>query len=172
MESLKSLLGAGYHDGITVEEINKFLDGKKFVNLSDGGYIVKEKYDRLKAEHDELVKGTADHENIVKELNQLKAEKEVAETRKSLIDAGVDEKFVEYLGFQVEKGVIKKDGKFVDNVKAYLKENAQYAKQQSNPNDPKPLFVQTKLPNGDNKGKVDNSSINDAFRKIAGTSGS
>lgn len=168
MESLKNLLGAGYHDGITVEEIDKALEGKKFVNLKDGGYVAKEKFDKLETQYEELAKNTKDHESIVKELEQFKAEKKVAETRKSLIEAGADEKFVEYLGFQIEKGVIKQDDKFVDNVKAYLKENAQYAKstQPDSNKDNKTLLFKTNLGDNDNHNKVDNKSINEAFRGV------
>ena len=45
-DNLKDMLGEAYHDGITVEEVNKFFAGKKFADLSTGLYVDKNKYDR------------------------------------------------------------------------------------------------------------------------------
>lgn len=176
MENLKSFMGSAYHDGLTVDEVNAFLDGKKYVNLKDGGYIAKDKFDKLSADHEELITKTKDYETVVKEHGVLKAEKEAAETRKSLIDAGVNEKFVDYVQFNIEKGKIAKDDKFVENVKGFLKENPQYATQVQKT--PKTVFttkVETNPIGGSNEkgGEANpvNATINDAIRGIAsGTS--
>ena len=45
-DNLKDMLGEAYHDGITVEEVNKFFAGKKFADLSTGLYVDKNKYER------------------------------------------------------------------------------------------------------------------------------
>lgn len=44
--NLQEILGEAYHEGITVDEINTALNGKKFADLSTGNYIDKNKYDR------------------------------------------------------------------------------------------------------------------------------
>lgn len=43
--NLKELMGDAYKDGITVEEITSFFDGKKFADLSTGQYVDKNKFD-------------------------------------------------------------------------------------------------------------------------------
>lgn len=42
--NLQDMLGEAYHDGMTVEEINTALSGKKFADLSTGNYVDKNKY--------------------------------------------------------------------------------------------------------------------------------
>lgn len=42
--NLQDMLGDAYHDGMTVEEINTALSGKKFADLSTGNYVDKNKY--------------------------------------------------------------------------------------------------------------------------------
>lgn len=165
MENLKKLLGSAYHEGLTIEEVNTYLDGKKFVDLKDGGYVAKEKFDTLQIKFSELETSTKDYETIVKEHQSLKAEKEVAETRKSLIEAGVNEKFIDYVQFNIEKGKIAKDEKFVDNVKGFLKENPQYGKVESKPK----IVFSTKVGESDetkdgDKDKVINQTINESLR--------
>ena len=42
---LKELMGDAYKDGITVEEITNFFEGKKFADLGTGQYVDKNKFD-------------------------------------------------------------------------------------------------------------------------------
>ena len=42
---LKELMGDAYKDGITVEEITSFFEGKKFADLGTGQYVDKNKFD-------------------------------------------------------------------------------------------------------------------------------
>lgn len=43
--NLKELMGDAYKDGITVEEITSFFEGKKFADLGTGQYVDKNKFD-------------------------------------------------------------------------------------------------------------------------------
>lgn len=55
MNELQQLLGDAYKEGMTVEEINNALQGKKFADLSTGAYVDKNKYDAdLKAKDTQL----------------------------------------------------------------------------------------------------------------------
>ena len=44
-EELKALLGDSYKDGMTLEEVNNALKGKKLADLSTGKYVDKDKFD-------------------------------------------------------------------------------------------------------------------------------
>lgn len=57
MNNLQNILGDAYHDGITIDEINSALEGKKFADLSTGAYVDRNKYDAdLKARDAEIQK--------------------------------------------------------------------------------------------------------------------
>ena len=57
MNELQKLLGDAYKEGMTIEEINNALQGKKFADLSTGAYVDKNKYDAdIQAKNDELQK--------------------------------------------------------------------------------------------------------------------
>ena len=43
--NLKELMGDAFKEGITVEEISSFFDGKKFADLGTGQYVDKNKFD-------------------------------------------------------------------------------------------------------------------------------
>ena len=43
--NLKELMGDSYKEGITVEEITSFFEGKKFADLGTGQYVDKNKFD-------------------------------------------------------------------------------------------------------------------------------
>ena len=43
--NLKELMGDAFKDGITVEEITNFFEGKKFADLGTGQYVDKNKFD-------------------------------------------------------------------------------------------------------------------------------
>ena len=42
---LKEMLGDAYKEGMTFEEVSNFFEGKKFVDLSTGNYVDKNKYE-------------------------------------------------------------------------------------------------------------------------------
>jgi hypothetical protein len=128
MDNLKALLGEAFKEDLTLADVNKLLEGKKLVDLSGPvKYVVKDKFDRLTEELATIKESTKGFEEVSKELTALKAEKENAIIKETLLSAGVDEKFIEDISFRIEKGVIAKGDKFVDNVKEFLKTNPHYA---------------------------------------------
>lgn len=55
--NLQEMLGDAFHEGMTIDEINTALSGKKFADLSTGGYVDKNKYNAdLQAKDAELQK--------------------------------------------------------------------------------------------------------------------
>lgn len=57
MNELQKLLGDAYKEGMSIDDINAALQGKKFADLSTGAYVDKNKYDAdIKAKNDELQK--------------------------------------------------------------------------------------------------------------------
>lgn len=77
---LKELLGNEYKDEMTVEEINKVLSTKEFVE--------KDKYDRLKTSFDKTASETAKYK---KQLEGANTEKETQMTEKSELEKKVEE---------------------------------------------------------------------------------
>jgi hypothetical protein len=60
MATLRELLGSSYKEGMTVEEAEKALEGKRLVDLSTGDYVSKAKYEddtRLLREYKTQVEG-------------------------------------------------------------------------------------------------------------------
>lgn len=55
--NLQEMLGDAFREGMSIEEINTALSGKKFADLSTGAYVDKNKYEAdIKAKNDELKK--------------------------------------------------------------------------------------------------------------------
>lgn len=53
--TLEEMLGDAYQEGMSMEDINSVLKGKKFADLSTGAYVDKNKYDAdLKAKDDKI----------------------------------------------------------------------------------------------------------------------
>lgn len=158
MENIKKLLGDSYHEGITIEEVETFLKDKKLVDLSTGRYVDKDKYDRLnddlkasKTSYDELVAKTKDYDDLAKFKADAEEKAKKDEIVKMLKEAGFKDEFVEFGLFQVEKGTIKQDDKFADNIKTFLAENKDYAKPVA-PN-PNPATFNTEIgKNGQDQG--------------------
>lgn len=44
LEFMKDLMGDSYKEGITLDEVKEFMNGKKFADLSTGNYVDKGKY--------------------------------------------------------------------------------------------------------------------------------
>lgn len=77
---LKELLGEGYKEGMSIQEIETALSGKKLADLSSGQYVDKNKFEnetktlkeQLKAKEDALKSKMTDEEK----LNQTQVEKD------------------------------------------------------------------------------------------------
>lgn len=172
-------MGSSYKEGITVEEINTFLGSGKFVNLNDGGYVDKDKYnkavaekDSLKTSLDELKESTKDYETLKKENETYKGEKADADLKAKLTALGISEKAFKYVkGDIADKTLTIGDDEKAnkDAVAKYLKDNPQFAAK-SQQVQPHVRVVSTKVDvgGGDGKDKVDNKTINDNFRAALG----
>jgi FtsZ-binding cell division protein ZapB len=178
MENLKKLMGSAYKEGITVEEINSFLGGGKFVNLNDGGYVDKDKYNKAVADKDkaetslkELQESTKDYETLKKENETFKGEKADAELKTKLIALGISEKSFKYVKGDINDKTLTlgdDDKANKDAVAKYLKDNPQFAAKQQQVQS-HVRVVSTKVDSTDgNKDVVDNKTINDNFRAALG----
>ena len=156
MENLKKLLGDGYHEGMTVEEINSALNGKNFVDLKSGRYVDKNKYDSLKTDYDILKEQTKDYDEIKTSNENLKNEKKKAEYLSKIKEQKVDDKFANFVLSEVEQ-----NDKFEENLKTYLKNNPQYV---INNDNSKIISSGPSLEKGSNPTQNENATMNDTFR--------
>lgn len=71
MDELQALMGDSYKEGLTVEDITNFMKGKKFADLSTGGYVDVNKYNN---DINNLNKTISDKDNLIKTKdNELKS---------------------------------------------------------------------------------------------------
>lgn len=164
MESLKALMGDAYHEGLSIEDVAKFVEGKKFVDLSGGGYVAKDKFAKVESELKELREATKDYEEVKKQVETYQAKEKETTLKQALVEAGIKDEFIDYMAFKVEKGEIANDDKLVNNVKAYIKDKPQFAKVAENEKPVVKKTIETSIGNGNDKPKPDNKAINDALR--------
>lgn len=129
MDELKAIFGDEALDYATFEA--KLAEAKdvKLVNVKQGGYIDKAKYDKLSSDYEkkyaDYEKKYADYDAIKAELEQLRAEKADAELKAKLAKAHVDDKFVDFVVYAV-KPLVTEQKDFDACLKDYLKDNPQY----------------------------------------------
>lgn len=90
--NLKELMGDAFKDGITVEEITSFFEGKKFADLGTGQYVDKNKYEnavndlnqKLTDANNQLSAKMTDDEKLQKA--QQEKDKEIERLQKLLSD--------------------------------------------------------------------------------------
>lgn len=176
MENLKKLMGESYHDGITVEEVNSFIGSKKFVDLSSGNYVDKDKYNKVVAERDsiksslgELEEKTKDYDTLKSENETFKGEKADADLKAKLSALGIDEKAFKYVkGDIADKTLVIGDDEKANKsaVAAYLKENPQFAITKA-PN-LHSRIITTKIENPGQQAENGNKTVNDNLRAAFG----
>lgn len=173
--SLKDLLGSAYKEGMTEAEINAALDAGKYVNLKDGKYVDKDKFDRLETENNQLKANAKSTEDLSKELETLKAEKADRDLNDKLVGLGFKKDALKYVkGDIADKSLVIGD-KDDDNKKAvaeYLKAHPQFGEVQQPAQKGKSVVIGTKVDTqadnqGGNNGSEVNRSINDAIRGAA-----
>lgn len=159
--SLKDIMGSAYKQDMTLQEVEAFFEGNsKIVNLSNGGYVSKEKFDDINTKFQNLTNDTKDFEDIKNKYNAL-VEKQEKDGQLALINKHVKPEFAEYVHFQMKQGNLLGD-KLEDNVKEYLKTNKQYGiVQERQPNRVVTTFANTEGQQFQNA----NAAINDAIRK-------
>ena len=168
-ESLKTLMGDAYHDGITVDEVEAFIAKGKYVDLGSGKYVDKSKYDRVEQDLSALKESTKDYETIKTENATFKAEKEDATLKETLVKYGIDPESFRYVkGDITEKvfAIVNDEAKDKKAVEDYLKSHPQFAKKTSNVT--KNKVVTTKVENEDKPSGSVNATINDNFRRALG----
>lgn len=123
--SLKTIMGSAYKEDMTLQEVEAFFEGNsKIVNLSNGGYVSKEKFDDVNQKFQALQNDTKDFEDIKSKYETLVAKQE-KDGQLALINKYVQPEFAEYVHYQMKNCNLLND-KLEDNVKDYLKNNAQY----------------------------------------------
>ena len=176
MDNLKKLMGSSYHDGITVEEINTFIGSGKFVNLNDGNYVDKDKYnkavaekDQLKSSLDELTEKTKDYDTLKTENETFKGEKADADLKAKLLALGVDEKAFKYVKGDINDKtlVLGEDEKAnKEAIGKYLKDNPQFA-HKVNPGASRVITTKLETVSGGNA-TDENKVVNDNLRAQLG----
>lgn len=159
--SLKDIMGSAYKQDMSLQEVEAFFEGNsKIVNLSNGGYVSKEKFDDINTKFQNLTNDTKDFEDIKNKYTAL-VEKQEKDGQLALINKHVKPEFAEYVHFQMKQGNLLGD-KLEDNVKEYLKTNKQYGiVQDRQPNRVVTTFANTEGQQFQNA----NAVINDAIRK-------
>lgn len=184
MENIKKLMGSAWHEGLTLEEVNTFLSGKNYVDLKEGGYVAKDKFDRVESEKkqiqadlDSLKESTKDYETLKTENEGFKTEKANADLKAKVIGLGVNEKFFNYVKMDIDSksltlGEDEKANKTA--VEAYLKEHPEFASKAPNPAPHKVVTVSTNPnPAGDSKKSEAerNATVNANLRAALGFGG-
>lgn len=137
MENLKKLLGEGYKDGISLEEIDALIGKGKYVDLSTGNYVDKDKYsklvkeiDQLKSSFNELTEKTKDYDSLRTENEAFKVEKADNDLKSKLKSLGVSEDVFKYVKSDINEKLLvlgKDDNANKESVKKYLESHPQFA---------------------------------------------
>ena len=163
--ALKDLLGDSFKDDMTIADIDKALEGRKLVDLSKGGYVDKEKFDRIndelkssKTSLDEMSNKYKDYDSLV----QFKTDIETKQAKENRIakmkEAGVKDEYVEFVLYEIEKNGQIDDEKLVETAKTYVQDNKQYGVEVEPIQ--KQVNIKTLLPNGKgNDGQSDTPKI-------------
>lgn len=123
--SLKTIMGSAYNENLTLQEVEAFFEGNsKIVNLSNGGYVSKDKFDDVNQKYQALQNDTKDFDDIKSKYETLVAKNE-KDGQIAIISKHVQPEYAEFVHYQMKNGNLLND-KLEDNVKDYLKNNAQY----------------------------------------------
>lgn len=90
MNELQNLMGDAYKEGMSIDDIGKFFENKKFVDLSTGNYVDKAKFDKqvnslsdqLKEKENELNAKLTDEEKNAK--TSIEQQKRIEELEQKL----------------------------------------------------------------------------------------
>ncbi len=165
--SLKDLMGAAYKPDLQVADIEAFFEGNdKIVNLSNGGYVAKGKFDEVNSKYKELSEGTKDYNDIKTKYDELVATNKKNEAL-GVIGKYVKDEFKDYAYYQMKVNN-KLDDKLEDNIKELVKTNKQFAVGEPEPKkDPVVVDTFAKL-DGGGANKNAHDAFNQAIREAAG----
>lgn len=82
--NIQEMLGDAYHEGMTIDEMNAALSGKKFADLSTGAYVDKNKYDAENSTKDAEIK------KLREELNAKMSDEEKTQQAQNEKDALIE----------------------------------------------------------------------------------
>lgn len=125
MKNIQSFMGTAYHDGITVEEIDSFLEGKKYADLSTGNYVAKDKYENLQLKLNESNENLKEYAVIKPKYEEFLEKERNAVLTKEAKNAGILPEFIE---FAISK--IGKQEDMASAFKQFAKENKQFTTKQ------------------------------------------
>lgn len=140
MDELRELFGDGM---LTADEFFAKLaeKGYKLADLSKGAYVDKSKFDRLQRDFDKFkadeTEKYAGYDDLVRERDQLKAEREEAALASQVAAANVSEPFRKFVLSEVMARVTEKVT-FDKALEAYIAENPQYVAREKET--PTPVF--------------------------------
>lgn len=166
--SLRQIMGSAYNESLTLQEIEAFFEGNsKIVNLSNGGYVSKEKFDALNQTYQALQNDTKDFEDIKSKYESLVAKQE-KDGQLALINKYVQPEFAEYVHYQMKQGNLLNE-KLEDNVKEYIKANKQYGVvKEPTPPQNKVINTYSNTDLGVGKSVDSKQNINNAIRMAVG----
>lgn len=164
MDELQEIFG---EDSLSYADFSAKLAEKniKLANLKSGGYVDKEKFNKLSADfakykQENDVTKYADYDTIKAELEVLRAEKEEAAYISEAAAANVDERFRKFVVSEV-KGLVTDKKDFKTSLAEYIKENPQFVTDTKT----KAVFSRSSSENLEN-GKTSEKSINSRMNKI------
>lgn len=128
-EELQKLMGDSYKEGLTVEDIANFMKGKSFVDLSKGGYVDVNKYNKeigelntKLTEKDQVIQSKMSDDELAQQAQKDK-DAEIERLKKLLSDNTIttnkslaNSSLVEGLGLLGMKSDDSEFVKFMDNI--------------------------------------------------------
>lgn len=165
-EGLRQFFGDG--EAITYEQLAQGIasKGMKLADLSQGGYVSREKYDKQTRDFDDYKSKNdasryADYDAIVQERDALLAEKADREMLGHIADKKVRPEFQRFVLAEV-KAKVTEDTTFEKALEDYLKTNPQYLQAEEKP----PFFRGSSVPldGGGGGTKTTNERMNARFR--------
>lgn len=168
MEELKALFGDG---AISYADFEQKLGEQniRLIDLNKGGYLAKEKYDKLNADFnkyklDNDVSKFADYEIIKSERDALKAEKEQLALLDKIAKASVGEKYRKFVLSEVAP-LVKEGTTFEKELETYLKDNQQFV-ERSGGTVFKRMNTQVPMDGGQGQQKTENQRMNEILRGV------
>lgn len=157
MENLKNLMGEAYKEGLTIEEINDFLQDKNYVDLKSGLYVNKDKYQKAVDKYNDALNQLKDYNEIKPKYEEFIQKEKQLQLQELAKGCDIKEEFIEFALMKVGD---------VENVEEALKEFAKN-NPQFTAKGVKKVNINPNLENGKVKTNP-NETMNDLIRKGAG----
>lgn len=140
--NLKGLLGEAYKDGITLQDVDAFLNGKKFKDLSSGEYVAKGKFEELQTKLNALTESTKDYDDLKKKIQGFEEKERIQTLNETAKKVGIDGQFIEFALSKINVQGDKVEEELAKWIEANPQFKVQTKKANSNPSyeggNPKP----------------------------------